>query len=73
MKLETDYTKDTVQSFSSYQLSTDEFTGVSYGLDCHIPARLNNSRIHTKFEQFYSFQRHTRHTIRTYQKTIYHL
>ena len=25
----------------------------SYGLDHHIPTRLNNNRIHTEFEQFY--------------------
>ena len=47
------YIKKTVHNFSSYQLSTDEYTALSYGLDHHIPTRLNNNRIHTEFEQFY--------------------
>ena len=42
-----------IQNFSSYQLSTDEYTVLSYGLDHHIPTRLNSNRIHTEFEQFY--------------------
>ena len=42
-----------MQNFSSYQLSTDEYTVLSYGLDHHIPTRLNSNRIHTEFEQFY--------------------
>ena len=45
--------KNTVQNFSWYQLSTDEYTTLSYGLDHHISARLNNNRIHTEFEEFY--------------------
>ena len=45
--------KNTVQNFSSYQLSTDECTGLSDGLDHPIPARCTNNRIHTEFEQFY--------------------
>ena len=44
--------KSTVQNFSSYQLSTDEYTAFPCGLDHHIPTRLGNNRIHTKFEQF---------------------
>ena len=49
----THYNRNTVHNFSSYQLSTDEYTALSYELDHHIPTRLNNNRIHTKFEQFY--------------------
>ena len=45
--------KNTVHNFSSYQLSTDEYTASLYGLDHHIPTRLNNNRIHTEFKQFY--------------------
>ena len=47
------YNKNTVQNFSSYKLSTDEYTALSYGLDHHIPTRLNINRIHTEFEKFY--------------------
>ena len=39
----THYIKNTVHSFSSYQLSTDEYTALSNGLDHHIPTRHNNS------------------------------
>ena len=49
----THYIKNTVQSFSSYQLSTGEYTALSYKLDHHVPTRLTNNRIHTEFEQFY--------------------
>ena len=47
------YIKKNVHNFSSYQLSDDELTALSYGLDHHIPNKLNCNRIHTKFEQFY--------------------
>ena len=33
MKLKTHHIKNTVQNFSSYQLSTDEYTGLWNGLD----------------------------------------
>ena len=45
--------QNTVRNFSSYQLSTDEYTALSNGLDHHIPTRHNNSRIHSELEQFY--------------------
>ena len=35
-----------------YQLSDDELTWLSYGLDHDIPNKLNCNRIHTEFEQF---------------------
>ena len=47
------YIKSTVHNFSSYQLSDDELTALSCGLDRHIPNKLNRNRIHTEFEQFY--------------------
>ena len=47
------YIKNTVHNFSSYRLSKEEYTALSYGLDQHIPYKFNNNRIHTEFEQFY--------------------
>ena len=38
---------------TEYQLSTVEYTALSYGLDHHISTKLNNNRIHTEFKQFY--------------------
>ena len=49
MESKTHYIKNALQNFSSYQLSTDEYTALSYGLDHHIPARLNYNRIPTEF------------------------
>ena len=49
----TTYVKNTVHNFSSYQLSNEELTALSYGLDHHIPSKVNRSRIYTEFEQFY--------------------
>ena len=45
--------KSAVHNFSSYQLSDDQLTALSYGLDHHIPNKLNCNKIHTEFEQFY--------------------
>ena len=45
--------KSTVHSFSLFQFSDDELTALSYGLDHHIPNKLNCNRIHTESEQFY--------------------
>ena len=45
--------KSIVNNFPSYQLSDDELTALSYGLDHHIPNKLNRNRIHTEFEEFY--------------------
>ena len=47
------YIKNTVHNFSSYRLTTEEYTALSYGLDHHIPCKFNSNRIHTEFEQFY--------------------
>ena len=52
-KSTTTYIKNTVHNFSSYQLTTEEYTPLSYGLDYHISCKFNNNRIHTEFEQFY--------------------
>ena len=49
----TTYVKNTLHNFSSYQLSNDELTALSYGLDHHIPSKINRNRIYTEFEQFY--------------------
>ena len=49
----TTYVKNTVQNFSSYQLTTEEYTALSNGLDHHIPCKFNSNRIQNKFEQFY--------------------
>ena len=46
----TTYIKNTVHSFLSYQLTTEEYTTLSYGLDHHIPCEFNNDRMHTEFE-----------------------
>ena len=46
----TSYIKNTVHSFLSYQLTTEEYTTLSYGLDHHIPCEFNNNRMHTEFE-----------------------
>ena len=45
--------KNTVQNFSSYQLTTEEFTALSYGLNHHISSKFNNNRIQNELEQFY--------------------
>ena len=45
--------KSTVHNFSSYQLSDDPLTALSYGLDLHITKKLNYNRIHNDFQQFY--------------------
>ena len=52
-KVNTTYTKKNVHNSLSYQLSNDELTALSYGLDHHIPSKFNCNRIYTEFEQFY--------------------
>ena len=47
------YVKNTTHNFSSYQLSNNELTALLYGLDHHIPSKVNGNRIYTEFEQFY--------------------
>ena len=49
----TTYIKNTVHNFSLYQLTTEEYNALSYGLDHHIPCKFNNNRVHTEFEQFF--------------------
>ena len=45
--------KNIVHNFLSYQLTTEEYTAPSHGLDNHIPCKFNSSRINNEFEQFY--------------------
>ena len=52
-KLTVTYIKNKVHNFSSYQLTTEEYTALSYGLDHNIPCKFNSNRIHTEFEQSY--------------------
>ena len=52
-KSATTYIKNAVHNFSSYQLTTEEYTALSYGLDHHVPWKFNKNRIHSEFEQFY--------------------
>ena len=47
------YIKSTVHNFPSYQLTTEEHTAISYGLDHHFHCKFSSIRIHTKFVQFY--------------------
>ena len=46
------YIKHTVQNFSSYVLSDEEFKTFSYGLDHHIPTYSNYNAVETEFECF---------------------
>ena len=52
-KSSTTYIKNAVHNFSSYQLTTEKYTALSYGLDHHIPYKFSSNRIHTEFEQLY--------------------
>ena len=52
-KSSTTYIKNVVHNFSSYQLTTEKYTALSYGLDHHIPCKFSSNRIHTEFEQLY--------------------
>lgn len=52
-EVNTIYIENTVHSFSSYQLSHDKLTALSYGLDHRIPSKTNCNRIYVEFEQFY--------------------
>ena len=42
-------TSKTLLNFSLYQLFNDELTALSYGLDHHIPSKVNRNRIYTDF------------------------
>ena len=48
-----DYIKHTVHNFSSYVLSDEEWTALSFGLDQHIPNKTNKNKINSEFERFY--------------------
>ena len=47
------YVKHTVQNFSSYVLSNEEYTARSFGFDHHIPIKSKYVVIEVEFEQFY--------------------
>ena len=47
------YFKYTVCNMSSYQLSHDKYTALSFGLDHHIPAKTDPNLIYTEFECYY--------------------
>ena len=47
------YIKSTDHNFSSYQFSDDELTVLSYGLEHHIPNKLNGNRVQVEIEQVY--------------------
>ena len=47
------YIKNTAHNFSSYVLSNEEYTALSFGLDHHIPTKSKNVVIEVEFEQFY--------------------
>ena len=54
--------RNIVHNFSSYNLSTEEHHILSYGLDHHIPSRMNNNEIKTEFEAFfYQLKKQLRH------------
>ena len=45
--------KHIVHNFSSYNLTEEEMTALSYGLDHQIPTNINKNAIFTEFEQFF--------------------
>ena len=47
------YIKHTVHNFSSYVLSNEEYTALSFGLDHHIPTKSKYVATEVEFEQFY--------------------
>ena len=57
-------------TIQSYTLSDEQYEGLSFGLDTHIPVKVNKNAIYTKFEVFLSkfieghFQ-HSRKQIKT--------
>ena len=46
------YIKHTVHNFSSYVMSNEEYTALSFGLDHHIPTKSKDVAIEVEFEQF---------------------
>ena len=49
----TTYLKHTVCNMSSYELSDEECTALSFGLDDHIPSKTDAYLIYTEFETYY--------------------
>ena len=47
------YIKHTVHNFSSYVMSNEEYTALSFGLRHHIPTKSKDVAIEVEFEQFY--------------------
>ena len=45
--------RNIVHNFSSYDLTAEEYHILSFGLDHHVPARLNENEIKTEFETFF--------------------
>ena len=45
--------RNIVHNFSSYDLTAEEQHILSYGLDHHIPTRLNENEVKTEFETFF--------------------
>ena len=48
-----EFIKQTIHNFSSYELNDDEKIALSFGLDQHIPSKLNNNEVQTEFESLY--------------------
>ena len=42
-----------MHNFSSYELLHKEMKALSYGLDHHIPSKINTTQLQTEFEHFY--------------------
>ena len=49
-KVKTRFTEKIIHSFSNYALSEEEKQALSYSLDEHIPAKLNENKIQTEFD-----------------------
>ena len=49
----TTYLKHTVCNMSSYELSDEEYTALTFGLDHHIPSKTDANLIYTEFETYY--------------------
>ena len=50
---QTELVRNIVHSVSSYALSNEELTALSYGLDHHIPMKANRNAVSTEFEHFF--------------------
>ena len=64
-------TENVIQNFSSYVLSGEEKSALSFSFDENIAAKLNENKIQTDFESFYwQFLQHTKHLSRQEQDQI---